>query len=353
VPAVDALAATRPATEPRIWSSVLRGLQLPMTEQNLDFAALLDDCGITEDDLQAVHGKIPLKSYLRVMEHAAATADDPLLGIRLARSCGPETLGAVGFLFLSSRTLAEAIADFCAYLNLLQDTTDFQFTHDRRHIAFHYQMYGVPDMDCRQDVEFSIALTSRMIRIFGGADVDIEAVAFRHSPSAPVAEYERLLKTEARFNQESNSVIVPGSMARISSHAFDPGLSGILKDFLDAELLRRDRIHTLADRVRHVLLGNRIKAPVTAAKMARYLGISAATLYRKLKAEGTTFGEIQDDVHFEIAKNYLSESALSVTQIAHILGFAESASFTRAFARWSGGLTPTSFRKAAVARVTP
>ncbi|MEE4163894.1 MAG: AraC family transcriptional regulator ligand-binding domain-containing protein, partial [Woeseiaceae bacterium] len=163
-----------PATEPRIWSSVVRGLQLPMIEQNLDFGALLDACGIDEEDLQAVHGKIPLKSYLRLMEHAASAAEDPLLGIRLARSCGPETLGAVGFLFLSSRTLAEAIADFCAYLNLLQDTTDFQFTHDRRHIAFHYQMYGVPDMDCRQDVEFSIALTSRMIRIFGGADVEIE-----------------------------------------------------------------------------------------------------------------------------------------------------------------------------------
>ena len=101
-------------TEPRIWSSVVRGLQLPLAEQNVDYQALLADCEITEDDLKKVHGKIPLKKYLRFMEHAATIADDPLLGIRLARSCGPETLGAVGFLFLSSRTLAEALADFCA-----------------------------------------------------------------------------------------------------------------------------------------------------------------------------------------------------------------------------------------------
>ncbi len=341
--------AASSAVEPRIWSSVVRGLQLPITEQNLDFDTLLEASGIAPDDLQKVHGKIPLKSYLRFMENAAIAADDPLLGIRLARSCGPETLGAVGFLFLSSRTLAEALADFCAYLNLLQDTTDFQFNHDRRHIAFHYQMYGIPDIDCRQDVEFSLALTSRMIRIFGGADIEIEAVAFRHSPSLPVAEYERLLKTEARFNQESNSVIVPGEMARISGHAFDSSLSGILKDFLDAELLRRDRINSMSDQVRHVLLGNRIKAPVTADKMARYLGISAATLYRRLKAEGLTYGKIHDEVHFEIAKNYLADSALTVTQIAHIIGFAESASFTRAFARWSAGMTPSEFRKSGMA----
>lgn len=336
------------ATEPRIWSSVVRGLQLPITEQNLDFTSLLTDCGIAEDDLSKVHGKIPLKHYLRFMEHAAVAADDPLLGIRLARSCGPETLGAVGFLFLSSRTLAEALSDFCAYLNVLQDTTDFQFTHDRHHLAFHYQMYGIPDIDCRQDVEFSLALTSRMIRIFGGGDVEIEAISFRHSPSMPVAEYERLLKTEARFNQESNSVIVPAALARVSGHALDPSLSGILKDFLDAELLRRGRIHSLTDQVRHVLIGNRIKAPATAEKMARYLGISVATLYRKLKAEGHTFGDILDDVHFEIAKNYLADSALSVTQIAHIIGFTESASFTRAFARWSDGMTPSQYRRSAV-----
>ena len=200
--------ATSSAAEPRIWSSVVRGLQLPITEHNLDFDALLESSGIAPEDLQTVHGKIPLKSYLRFMEHAAVAASDPLLGIRLARSCGPETLGAVGFLFLSSRTLAEAFADFCAYLNLLQDTTDFQFSHDRRHIAFHYQMYGIPDIDCRQDVEFSLALTSRMIRMFGGADIQIEAVSFRHSPSLPVADYERLLKAEARFNQESNLSLI-------------------------------------------------------------------------------------------------------------------------------------------------
>lgn len=334
--------------EPRIWSSVVRGLQLPLTELNVDYLALLADCDITEEDLKIVHGKIPLKKYLKFMEHAATISHDPLLGIRLARSCGPETLGAVGFLFLSSRTLAEALADFCAYLNLLQDTTDFEFTQDRRSIAFHYQMYGVPDIDCRQDVEFSLALTSRMIRMFGGPDVEIASISFRHSPSVPVAEYERLLKTDTRFNQESNSVTVPAKMARVRGHALDASLAGILKDFLDTELLQRGRIKSFLDQVRHVLIANRIAAPVTAEKTAKFLGISPATLYRKLKAEGTTFGKLLEQVHFEIAKSYLAESALSVTQIAHIVGFAESASFTRAFARWSSGTTPSQFRKAAV-----
>ncbi|MGI9233726.1 MAG: AraC family transcriptional regulator [Woeseiaceae bacterium] len=339
---------TQELTEPRIWSSVIQGLRLPLTELNVDFQQLLDCSDISEEDLAKSQGKVPLKRYLHFMEQASILADDPLLGIRLARSCGPETLGAVGFLFLSSRTLAEALSDFCTYLNLLQDTTDFRSRLGRSELTFFYQMYGVPDIDCRQDVEFSIALTSRLIRMFGGAEVQIANINFRHSPSAPPGEYDRLLKTETRFNQESNSVSVPAGMARVGGHAFDSSLSGVLKEFLDTELLRRGRIHSFLDQVRHMLLANRIAPPVTAARTANHLGVSTATLYRRLKAEGITFGKLQEEVNFEIAKNYLTDSELTVTQIAHVVGFAESASFTRAFSRWTNGVTPSRFRRQAV-----
>ena len=342
---MDSEIKTRNLREPRIWSSVIRGLQFPLTEHQVDFQELLHVAGISQDDLTKSHGKVPLKSYLRFMEHAAVVADDPLLGIRLARSCGPETLGAVGFLFLSSRTLAEALSDFCTYLNLLQDTTDFRSKQDRNHLTYYYQMYGVPDLDCRQDVEFSLALTIRLIRIFGGPEVEISSVNFRHSPSVQVSEYERLLTVETRFSQEENSVAIPAAMARVRGRALDVSLSAVLKDFLDAELLRRGRINSFVDQVRHILIGNRIPAPVTGARTAKHLGISPATLYRKLKAEGTTFGRLLEEIHFEIAKNYLADSELSVTQIAHVVGFAESASFTRAFARWSKGTTPSRFRR--------
>ncbi len=333
--------------EPLIWASVLRGLQLPLAEHNLDFAALLQEVGVEPEDLGRLQGKVPLKSYLRLMERAAEQAGDPLIGARMGRSCGSETLGAVGFLFLSSRTLGEALSDFCAYLNLLQDTTDFRFTQDREHIAFHYQIYGVPDLDCRQDVEFSLALTSRLIRMYAGGNVELASISFRHSPSAPLVEYERLLRSEVRFEQESNTVRLAARTSRISSHNVDSTLASILKDFLDRELEQLGRIRSLQDQVRQALFGNQVAAPVTARRMARYLGISQASLYRKLKAEGRTFGELLDETHYELARHYLDESVLPITQIAHIVGFAESASFTRAFTRWSGGQTPSAYRRRA------
>jgi len=333
-----------PSVQPHIWSSVLRGLQLPLTEHNVDYAALLDECDIPETELQKVHGQVSFKKYLRFIELAAVKADDPLLGIRLARSAGPESLGALGFLFLSSRTLADALTNFCSYLNLLQDTTYVDVKRLGKRVCFSYQLYDVADVDCRQDVEFSLALTCRLIRMFCGVSAEIDTVAFRHSPSVALVEYERLLKTKARFNQESNSIYLPVESTRLRGHMFDASLSGVLKEFLNEELRRKDQIHSFADQVRHVILDSAVTPPVTAQKAADYLGVSKATLYRKLKAEQTTYGALFASISFEIAKSYLADSKLSVTQIAHIIGFAESASFTRAFARWSGGTRPSEYR---------
>lgn len=338
-------ALQRQAPEPRIWSSVIRGLQLPLAEHNLDPGQLIVACGILPEDLQKPHSEIPLKKYLKFLETAADWARDPLLGARLARSAGPETLGAIGFLFLSSRTLAEAMNNLCHYMNLLQDTTHVQLRQAADEITYSYQLFDAADVDCRQDVEFSLALTSRLIRIYAGPDVTLNAVCFRHAASAPKTEYERLFKAEVWFDQEVNSISLPASFGRRCSKVLDQGLSRILQDFLDGDLEQRNSLQTFADQVGRSLLDGSLQPPVTACKVARHLGVSEATLYRRLKAEGTTFGEIVDARNFELAKNYLSQSALTITQIAYLIGFSESASFTRAFARWTGGTTPSEYRR--------
>jgi AraC-like DNA-binding protein len=37
-----------------------------------------------------------------------------------------------------------------------------------------------------------------------------------------------------------------------------------------------------------------------------------------------------------LARNYVDEGRLSVTEIAFVLGFADTSTFSRAFKRWTG-----------------
>lgn len=70
--------------------------------------------------------------------------------------------------------------------------------------------------------------------------------------------------------------------------------------------------------------------------VARQLGISRQTLYRRLKAEGILFAELLDALRHQMALNYLEGKKTSVNETAYLVGFSEPSAFSRAFKRWTG-----------------
>lgn len=79
-------------------------------------------------------------------------------------------------------------------------------------------------------------------------------------------------------------------------------------------------------------------------RVARELGMSRQTLYRRLKAEGTTFEELLDAKRRQLAVRYLAVDRNSVKAAAYKLGFSDPAAFSRAFKRWTGS-SPSLFRE--------
>ncbi|MGE5160861.1 MAG: helix-turn-helix transcriptional regulator [Betaproteobacteria bacterium] len=84
--------------------------------------------------------------------------------------------------------------------------------------------------------------------------------------------------------------------------------------------------------VRSLVAGGRFSVDETAAAF----GVNRRTLARRLRERGTTFQALLDDARYGEAQRLLQSSALPVTEIASRLGYADTATFTRAFRRWSG-----------------
>ncbi len=64
-----------------------------------------------------------------------------------------------------------------------------------------------------------------------------------------------------------------------------------------------------------------------------------ATAKRRLAAAGVSYQQVVDGARQEAADRYLSNSKLSIGEIAYLLGYSEPAGFHRAFKRWRG-ITP-------------
>ena len=73
------------------------------------------------------------------------------------------------------------------------------------------------------------------------------------------------------------------------------------------------------------------------------LNMSAPTLRRRLKKEGTTFQHLKDQARCEAAKLCLDSAELSINEVALQMGFTDPSAFHRSFKKWTG-LTPGQFR---------
>ena len=84
--------------------------------------------------------------------------------------------------------------------------------------------------------------------------------------------------------------------------------------------------------------------PLRRGEIARQLAMSERSLTRQLQREGTSYASLLAHVQKERAQNFLRNPALTVTEIAERLGYAEPAAFTRAFTNWTGS-SPLKWRK--------
>lgn len=95
------------------------------------------------------------------------------------------------------------------------------------------------------------------------------------------------------------------------------------------------------------LIRNSLDAPFEVKEIAEAVGLTRQRLQRGFRMiYGGTVGEIRDKLRMELARELISDSTLSMVEIALECGYVHSASFTRAF-RSAFGMPPMQMRLAA------
>jgi len=111
-------------------------------------------------------------------------------------------------------------------------------------------------------------------------------------------------------------------------------------------LARRSSPRDIAERVRQVIAvlfaagGRSPEIQSVAAEM----GTSVRTLQRRLRATGSTYGDVVQQARCAAAQRLLKDRRRRIGEIARKLGYSDHAHFTRAFQRWTG-VTPRDFRR--------
>ena len=91
-----------------------------------------------------------------------------------------------------------------------------------------------------------------------------------------------------------------------------------------------------ARRVENEIVPLLARGDATAEHVARQLGLSRQTLFRRLRDEGTSFQQLLDAKRRQLAIRYIGMEGQPIKVVAWKLGFSGPAAFTRAFKRWTG-----------------
>ena len=287
-------------------------------------------------------------SFLKVQELwrlAEATTGDPDFGLAAARCWHPTSWHALGYAWLASETLLDAFERTRRYARLVTDSVSIELEPSPHGIwVVGHLRPGLP-MVVRPAQDVGLATVVMMCRLSRGPQFRPLCARFAYPRPASTEALERFFEAPCEFDAEVGGLEIASDDLEAPLPSANAELARtneqVIVDYLD-----HFDATTVAQRARCKLLEQLPSGHACEASVARELNMSSRTLQRRLRAEGTTFRDILDDVRRELAIRYLTRRELSINEITYILGFVEPSSFTRAFRRWTGSC-PTVYRDAA------
>lgn len=328
-------------------AGLVRSLAVYAARYGLHQPDILEDVGLTEADLSDQDSRVGLDTYLYLIDVLISQTGETALLAKHAIETQLEKISVVGLIVGSAASLPDAMQQLNRYSTLM---VDIDIMESGPRFSVSQEGGEVWIIDNRPDPNRSPALTEAAFGRFIGEfrrNLPEHPFAVRiemtHAKPAHAGQLEQLLQCPITFGCTRNAMqIAPEWLLRpfenTSRYVF-----GIFADKADALLKDLARDDSIRARVEAGLMPGLHKGEVSIDAIASELGMSRATLYRRLKQEGTTFAEVADELRCRMASDYLSARKVSVNEAAYLVGFSEASSFVRAFRRWTGQ-TPAEYR---------
>jgi AraC-like DNA-binding protein len=281
------------------------------------------------------------EEYYRFWQAVDDEAADPDLPARIGSVVSIEAFNPAIFAALCSANLHAAAERIAAFKPLIGPVVlDVASDHRGLRLAFHWPEGEMPPrLLVAAEFTFWVALA----RIGTRREVHATRVTMRRPPRASAATTTYL-----------GTSIRKGDLDSITFSAADATHPFLTEDesmwnFFAPEFRRRlaelEVSATTADRVRAALHECLPAGESSINAVAGQLIMSPRTLQRQLQAEGTNYQTVLTDTREKLARRYLADRSLTVSQIAYLLAYDDTNSFYRAFRNWTGA-TPEKARTA-------
>ena len=331
------------ATLPTAAGALTRLAYARARHARIDVGPLLNRVGLSEDQVLDRAARVKVRHQIDFAELVAQAVGDPFLGFHLAHAAELRGLGLLYYVLASSQTFDDAWRRGARYSGVVNESLWLRYL-EGGDVRIEIDHVGVPRHIDRHQIEFSVTALVRLCRRLTGRELVLSRVAFVHQRNEDPSELSAFFGCKVEFGARADQLAFDASVKRLPIVSADPYLNELLVANADEALARRpNHLGSFRSEVENAMVPRLPHGTARAGEIAKTLGVSQRTMARRLAEEGATFSDVREALRGDLARQYLADESLSISQVAWLLGYQEISAFTHAFKRWTG-MTPREAR---------
>jgi AraC-like DNA-binding protein len=311
-----------------------------MEELDLDVSSVLDAAGFGGGLPSDREQSVPIADYIAAVETATATNPDVTdLGFRVGERTTPLEHGVLGYALLSSPNLRESLERYVRYQYLQGPLLTISFEETGPTAA----MIAVPrggrwrmsPLALRYIVQEWLVGWNQWCQLISRTGSFFEHVRLGYSAPGEQRNYEEYLGCTVSFDNAETTAIFPARRLDLPLEYADDSIAALCAVQCQRLLEVLNLRSGLVAEIHRQLAGSPGTVPGM-DEMACRMAVGTRTLRRQLRAEGTTYQDVVAEFRVAMAKRYLRETALPVSEIAALVGYSDAGNLYRTFRRITG-----------------
>lgn len=316
-------------------SGAIVGFTRLLTELGQNPVSLLTAAGLSSTLLRDPNTYLPYSKLAELLELAATACDEPLFGLRLARTQTSAVLGDIGVTISQQPTVRDAFASINKYLYLHARGVEVEQRQRGDSVQLELRFKITSPRGLSQLVQMSVGqLANFAAEILAVPGHTIPVLLRQQSPSGDISRRYGKSLSGIVFDAGNDCIRINSRLLDRKPHRDEAALRRHFEDY--TRLLQQRYPDNLQDQVRDIIGQSLPSGECSLERVATTLELHPRVLQKRLRLEGSTYVKLLQETRLTIAREHLRYKSMSITELALNLGYADVSVFSRSFRRLTG-----------------
>ena len=324
-------------------AEILQGCRIAANELRIDVCPILESCGIAPQLVDRPQGHIEKPRLVRFLQEVATGHDCPHYGLLVGLYQPSLSFGPPAHLVKLAPTVRAALENVVRFVQLYTEgvTFDLSVTGDVAHFS-RTNCYQYDISPVQLDM-LGMVQVLKMLQGITAGDFHALSLAFDQPSPGNTVLVSGFFDCPVSFQQPVNRIAFPANVLELGVPTADEELLLIIEAYFASQIVEKGQAKDVVSRTKGYITSSLGSGACSLESCAQRFHVHPRTLQRDLARRGYTFKNLILSARMELARDYLRESDMPLTEIAEMLGYRNGSAFTRAFKR-EIGWTPLQWR---------